>query len=114
MISSSTDLVIQTKKDLSSCFEMTDLGEIHWILNMEVIRNQKNRTISLCQSQYIENILERHGMANCKPAATPMEVNLKLKKLETAEINTTAYRQLIRSLMYALIGTCFDITYDVV
>ena len=72
IISSSTDLVIQTKKDLSSCFKMMDLGEIHWILNMEVIQDQKNRTISLCQSQYIKNILERHGMANCKPATTPM------------------------------------------
>ena len=57
IILSSTDLVIQTKKDLSSHFEMTDLGEIHWILNMEVIWDQKNRTISLCQSQYIENIM---------------------------------------------------------
>ena len=52
-------------------------------------------------------------MANCKPAAMPMEVNLKLKKLETAEIDTTGYQQLIGSLMYALIGTQFDITYDV-
>ena len=57
--------------------------------------------------------MERHGMAYCKPAATPMEVNLKLKKLETAEINTTTYQQLIGSLMYVLIGTRFDITYDV-
>ena len=52
-------------------------------------------------------------MANCKPAATQMEVNLKLKKLETAEIDTTAYQQLIRSVMYTSIGTHFDITYDV-
>ena len=65
---------------------MMDLGEIHWILNMEVIWDRKNQTISLCKSQYIENILERHGMANCKPAATPMEVNLKLKNLKQLKL----------------------------
>ena len=113
IISSSIDLVIQTKKDLSSHFEMMDLGEIHWILNMEVTRDCQRQTISLSQSQYIENILERHGMAKCKLVGTPMEANLKLKKLDTAEMNTTEYQQLIGSLMYGSIGTQFDITYDV-
>ena len=92
---------------------MTDLGEIHWILNMEVTCDHQRRTISLSQSQYIENILERHGMAKCKPVSTPMEVNLKLKKLDADEMNTTEYQQLIGSLMYGSIGTRFDITYDV-
>ena len=58
IISDSPDLVTQTKKDLSSRFEMTDLSEVHWILNMEVMRDRSKKTISLSQSQYIENILE--------------------------------------------------------
>ena len=113
IISDSPDLVTQTKKDLSSRFEMTDLSEVHWILNMEVTRDRSKRTISLSQSQYIENILERHGMANCKPAATPMEVNLKLERLTAAEVNTVEYQQLIGSLMYGSIGTRFDIAHEV-
>ena len=52
-------------------------------------------------------------MANCKPVGTPMEANLKLEKLDAAEINTTEYQQLIGSLMYGSIGTRFDITYNV-
>ena len=44
-------------------------------------------------------------MANCKPVGTPMEANLKLEKLDAAEINTTEYQQLIGSLMYGSIGT---------
>ena len=39
IISDLTALVAQTKKDLDSCFNMMDLGEIHWILNMEVTRD---------------------------------------------------------------------------
>ena len=84
---------------------MMDLGEIHWILNMEVTRNCQKQTISLSQSQYIENILERHGLAKCKPVGTPMEASLKLKKLDAAEMNTTEYQQLIGSLIYGSIGT---------
>ena len=68
-----------------------DLGEIHWILNMEVTCNCQKQTTSLSQSQYIENILKRHGMANSKPVSTLMEANLKLEKLDTAEMNTTEY-----------------------
>ena len=78
---------------------------------MEVTYNFKKKTIKLLQLQYIENILERHGMADCKPAATLIEVNLKLKKLEMAKIKED--QQLIGSLMYASIGTKSDITYDV-
>ena len=92
---------------------MTDLGDVNWILNMEVTRDRPRRTIWLSQSQYIENILERHGIADCKPATTPMEVNLKLEKLDTAEVDVTKYQQLIGSLMYGSLGTCFDITHEV-
>ena len=113
IISDSLDLILKTKEDLSSCFDMTDLGEVHWILNMEVTRDRTKRTIRLSQSQYIEDILERHGMADCRPTGTPMEVNLKLEKLETAEVNATEYQQLIGSLMYGSIGTRFDIAHDV-
>ena len=42
-----------------------------------------------------------------------MEVNLKLEKLDAAEINTTEYQQLIGLLMYGFIGTRFDIAHDV-
>ena len=101
----------QERSELS--FQMMDLGEIHWILNMEVTRDCQRCTISLSQSQYIENILERHGMAKCKLVSTPMEANLRLKKLDAAEMNTTEYQQPIGSLMYGSIGTRFDITYDV-
>ena len=91
ILSDSLNLINKTKKELSSRFEMMDLGDVNWILNMEVTRNCPKRTIQLSQSQYIENILERHGMADCKPATTPMEVNLKLEKLDGAEVDVTEY-----------------------
>ena len=47
------------------------------------------------------------------PATTLMEANLKLKKLEAAEVDITEYQRLIGSLMYGSIGTRFNITHDI-
>ena len=46
-------------------------------------------------------------------SSNPMEANLKLEKLNAAEMNATEYQQLIGSLMYGSIGTQFNITHDV-
>ena len=42
-----------------------------------------------------------------------MEVNLKLEKLDTAEVDVTKYQQLIGSLMYGSLSTHFNITHEV-
>lgn len=52
------------KKELMSLFDMIDLGPCRHYLGMEVIRDRKARTITLCQKSYLKNILERFGMAN--------------------------------------------------
>ena len=44
--------------DLRSTFDITDLGDIRWILGVEISRDRNNRTISLCQSTYIERIIK--------------------------------------------------------
>ncbi|TFY56500.1 hypothetical protein EVJ58_g7601 [Rhodofomes roseus] len=97
----------------SGLFEMTDLGEVHWILNMELTRDRANRTLNLLQCQYIETILDRHGMADCKPVATPMVQNQKLTKLDVPEIDPQPYQQALSSLMYAMVGTRPNIAYTV-
>jgi hypothetical protein len=46
---------------------------------MEIIRDRLNHTITISQERYIESILERHGMSDCRPVATPMVAGLKLQ-----------------------------------
>ena len=62
------------KADLSCHFEISDLGEIHWLLRVEVTRDRRDRTISLSQHAYIESILKEFRMADCKPIITPMDL----------------------------------------
>ena len=52
-------------------------------------------------------------MQDCKPASTPMEKGLKLSaKFDFPSVNDTAYRQLVRSLIY-LSATRPDISFAI-
>ena len=103
-----------TKAKLAQSFDMTDLGEAHWLLGMEITRSE--RGIHLSQSLYIRNVLERFGMSDCKPEATPMQVGVHLTEAmapqdeaERVEMAKIPYRNAVGSLMYAMVGTRPDI-----
>jgi Reverse transcriptase (RNA-dependent DNA polymerase)/Integrase core domain len=109
----SLDAMNEVKMKLKDHFEMTDLGEACWILSMEVTRNHAERAISLSQHHYIQDILEQHGMAKCRPVSMPMVPNLTLEKLKEPEIDATTYQSAVGSLMYAMIGMHPDLAHAV-
>ena len=51
--------VEQVKEDLRSGFDMKDLGPARRILVMNIIRNRKEGSIWLGQSDYISKLLKR-------------------------------------------------------
>ena len=64
------------KNDLSTMFEMKDLGPAKLCIGLEITRNRSSRRLFLGQQKYISNILERFGMQSCKAVSTPMEISL--------------------------------------
>src|ERR1700757_290693 len=68
------------KESLHSEYEMKDLGEAKFVLGIEIERDRARRVIYLNRQQYIENVLERFNMSECKPASTPMDVSVRLTK----------------------------------
>ena len=67
----------------------------------------------LGQSVYALKLLERSGMAECKPCVTPMEERLKLTKASTAaKVDATLYRSIVSGLRY-LVHTRPDIAFVV-
>ena len=52
---------------LSSNFEMKEMGEVTYILGVEILRDRSKRLLSLSQEPYIHKILKRFNMKNCKP-----------------------------------------------
>jgi hypothetical protein len=68
--------IIGCKRELSSEFEIKDLGLMHYFLGLEVW--QRSDEIFLSQGKYIVEILQRIRMMDCKSMTTPM-INLKLE-----------------------------------
>src|SRR5579871_329988 len=110
----------ETKKKLGDIFTMRDLGEISSYLGIEIKRDRKNRTVSLSQSKYIEDILKKYRMENCRPISTPMDMNKKLSKVmcpkipeEIEEMKNIPYQSAVGSLIYLMLGTRPDIAFAV-
>ena len=85
---------------LKDNFKMDDRGTLHWFLGMQILRSENMITID--QERYIESVVEQFNMSDCKPMATPGEVNLKLVKAsgEYELVNPKLYRSLVGSLLY--------------
>ena len=50
-------------------FKMTDMGDVSLMLGMQITRDWEKKTLTISQ-EYTKSILERFGMANCKPVGT--------------------------------------------
>jgi hypothetical protein len=112
--------MVKFKSDLSSHFEMTDLGELAWILRIRVKRDRILRTITLSQTAYINSVVKRFNLETASPLRTPIDPNAQLSKdqcpstpQQTEDMQKVPYREAIGSLMYAAIRTRPDITYAV-
>jgi hypothetical protein len=60
------------KSSLQKFFPMKDLGVLTSYLGMEVVRDFDQHTVSLSQHKYIQELLERFSVQDCKPAYTPL------------------------------------------
>ena len=99
------------KKELSLKFKIKDLGQMKQSLGMRVLVDKDNESISLDQEQYVDELLLRFNMTDCKPVNTPMESNLKLTKSEVKNDTDFLYQQLIGALMYLAALTRPDISF---
>ena len=110
-----TTMLNKEKNQLMKRFEIEDQGEMHHCLGMCIKKDRSTKTMHISQKAYLENILKRFNMSNCKPVSTPMEVGKKYEKLKDGEQTTDLreYQCIIGSLMYAAIATRPDIAFSV-
>jgi hypothetical protein len=112
--------VTKLKESLHNEYEMKDLREAKFVLGIGIERDRARRVIYLNQQQYIENVLERFNMSECKPASTPMDVSVRLTKSqapatdkEKQEMASVPYQSAVGNLMYAMTCTRPDIAFAV-
>src|SRR5271154_5670366 len=89
----------KVKEELRSEFEMKDLGELQYFLEIQVQRNRSKRQLHINQSEYISSILERFGMEDSKSALTSIATNTALHKAIDDDIlmNFKSYQSLMSS-----------------
>jgi len=75
----------KTIKELSQHFKLRDLGPTTQLLGIKIDRNWKKHSITISQYQYCLDILERFGMADCKPISTPMQPNTHLTSFQSPQ-----------------------------
>lgn len=68
------------KHEMSSVFDMSDLGRLSYYLGMEV--NQRDGYIELKKSAYARKLVEKAGMTGCNTVNYPMEPLEKLNRDE--------------------------------
>ncbi|GMF32457.1 unnamed protein product [Phytophthora fragariaefolia] len=71
-------LTNQLKRDLPARFKMKGLGDIHYILKMEVRRNRKDDTTTISQHKYIKELLNKFDMEKCVPVSSPQIRGIEL------------------------------------
>ncbi|XP_068667697.1 uncharacterized mitochondrial protein AtMg00810-like [Aristolochia californica] len=102
-------LITKLQQVLHATFHMKDLGQLMYILGMEV--HHRPNDIFLNQLKYIQDIITLVGLEDTSSVATPMEINVKYRKDEGALLHDpTIYRCLVESLIY-LATTHPDIFY---
>src|SRR6266850_4809832 len=60
------------KSALEHHFRMVDARPASWVLGMHIMNDPSIGHVTLDQMLYIHKILEKFGMADCKPIATPL------------------------------------------
>ena len=107
------------KAAIASHYAIKDLGDCEWILNMKLVRDRANRTITLSQEAYSRRVLETFQHLNSVPVVQPC-VDYDLfdppAGVDVTPLNKkeqTRYQAIVGSLLYAALTTRPDLSFAV-
>ena len=96
-------------KALSRQFEMKQLGPLNYFLVIEVAYSRAR--ISLNQHKYTLDLLQETGQFGCKPATTPLDVNVKIGNGDNGAVVDRAFCQRLIGKSIYVNHTRPDISY---
>ena len=117
---SNLHLIEESKASLRKHVEVTDLGELHWMLGIKIKQNRDEGTIHLSQRAYINSILRCYNFDELKPLFTPMDPSICLSSdqspsttAEHAIMRDKPYREAVGALNWAALATRPDTAFAV-
>ena len=108
------------KSGLHQHVEVTDLGELHWMLGIKIHHDRTGATVHLSQHTYINSILRRYGFEDAKPVSTPFDTQVRLTleqapadAAEFVVMHDVPYREAVGALNWVALATRPDIAFAV-
>ena len=107
--SSNNDVLEKENNAIEKEYQVEDLGEVSHILGMLIKRDRNSRTLTISQSKYLERVLKRFNMTECKPVSTPIEPGKQFHELSENETpaNIHEYQKII-GLTYVTTASRFS------
>ncbi|CAM8982734.1 unnamed protein product [Rhodiola kirilowii] len=118
--SDSMHLIDDLKKQLSSQFEMKDLGPANKILGMQIVKDRTKGTLFLNQTGYLTKLVNNVEMSDAKSVLIPIAHHFKLSteqcpknESEFDYMSKVPYANAVGCLMYAMVCTRPDLAHCV-
>eukprot|EP00253_Pinus_taeda_P021394 PITA_21394 len=120
LVGNEKEIIQDLKTQLSSKFDMKELGAANYILGMEIKRDLAKRKLWLNQRKYVETILQRFNMQDSKPVKVPIPEGVRLSSQqcpktqeEEEDMSYVPYASAVGSLMYVMVCSRPDIAHVV-
>ncbi|TPX54571.1 DNA-directed DNA polymerase [Powellomyces hirtus] len=105
--------LLNLKSALVKRFNMEDMGEISFLLGLQITRDRPKRLITVGQQKYVNDMVDKFNLNGMRPSHVPMDPNLHLttdgKVLNSASIKE--YQSFIGTLMYLMLVAYSDADY---
>uniref|UniRef100_H3H9T4 Uncharacterized protein n=1 Tax=Phytophthora ramorum TaxID=164328 RepID=H3H9T4_PHYRM len=109
---SSPELISRTNTDLKTRFEMTDSGKCAFVLGIGLV-DGPDGSVTMCQRRYVDDILKRFAMDECKAVVSPVDMSTRLVPSDAATKVNAPFREAVGALMHLMTATRPDIAYAV-
>ena len=103
-VANDINFLLETKQMLSYSFDMKDLGEAHYVLGREILRDRSRGILGLSQKTYIDRILKRFNLQSYAPEKAQISKGDKLFKsqcpdndIDKARMQTILYASVVGS-----------------
>lgn len=112
IIAASSEIVLNSvKRMLADRFKMKDLGKLNHFLGIDF--NQIENQVKMSRKRYVNKILDRFEMQNCRLRETPCEPKLEYSEDAQKMKEPKKYREAEGSLIYLSTCTRPDLSYVV-
>ncbi|KAH9111206.1 hypothetical protein AeMF1_014215 [Aphanomyces euteiches] len=98
---------------IKNTFQVTDKGDLGFILGIQVERNRTTKTLQLRQTKFIEELLSRFNMSACHPVSTPQAQGTATEDIHAEDTRNVPCQSLVGALQYLVSATRPDIANSV-